>query len=377
MDNVFKTPEEQETARLLGWKPPEGQKLSGPRPTKTRVVGYFNPNPWPIHIMISELGGMSVVLQQRGHYVLTSDGKKINDPVLEKHVGPNGLAKEMSPSDVPINFIPRPTPASSRNSSPVMEASAFVKGPNGQVMPVLKQAAAEVTAADAMPMNGVPVVGMTRAMAEQLRLIKPTRAIQESNVTDTDGAPVSGEAVPQIEYAEDMTPGEVRRLKASTPEVKAPQAAPSRAPVTRAPVRIAQPVQPVQEISPLHPELTAAESPEQAALVHSLAEAAKENPLGVTDVARLQPNLPAETPPPVEELAEVPIIYGGEPPTSPESPTTNRFVCAADGQGFQFRSGLDRYVKSRYPERYEELMRPYPKAQRVAPVQAPPTIPSA
>jgi hypothetical protein len=356
-NDLFKTPEEREIAQRLGFKPPEGPKKVA-RATTTKVLGYFNPNPWPIHIMISELGGMSVVLQQKGHYVLSSDGKKINDPILEKHVGANGLAREMAVKEVPINFIPRPVMAR-QSASPVLEATGFVKGPNGQVLPVLKSNVDIVGSPDELPMNGVPVVGMTREMAEKLKLIKPTRTIAESTVVDTDGTPAGGERVPHIEYAEDMTPGEVRRRNATI----APQLPPP--PSTAAAV-----------VTPLNPELTTPETAEQAETIAALNSAAKENPLGVTDVGKLVPNLPAETPPPVEEpsgpvpvqgsvpTVEVQGVYGGAPPAPPAAAPAPRFVCAADGAGFQFRSALERHVRGKYPAKFDELMAAYPKPQR-------------
>lgn len=348
MSEIFKTPEERETARLLGFKAPMAPVKKGPRPTTTKVLGYFNPNNWPINIMISELGGMSVVLQQKGHYVLAADGKKINDPILEQHVGVHGLAREMSAKEVPIHYIPRPV-TSKPSASPVSEAAGFVKGPNGQIMPVLKSAVEYVTA-EALPMNGVPVVGMTVEMARRLKLIKPTRAVTESSVVDTDGAPASGERLPQMDYAEDMTPGEVRRMGA-------------------------KPVRPIAVAAPLNPELTTPETPEQAATIASLQEAAKEDPLGVTDVARIAPNLPDEGPAPVEEPSTEPAaVYGGEPALEASAATASapppRFVCDADGVGFQFRSALERHVKLKYPTRVDELMAPYPKPPKIQPTSS-------
>jgi hypothetical protein len=45
-------------------------------------------------------------------------------------------------------------------------------------------------------------------------------------------------------------------------------------------------------------------------------------------------------------------------PTSVEPAT--RFICAADGKPFAYRSELERHVKRNYPDMYEELMMPYP-----------------
>ncbi len=46
------------------------------------------------------------------------------------------------------------------------------------------------------------------------------------------------------------------------------------------------------------------------------------------------------------------------PPQETES--GKRFICAADGKPFSYRSELERHVKRNFPEMYDQLMAPYP-----------------
>jgi hypothetical protein len=336
----FKTAEEAETARKLGFKAPtSARKAAAITETHSNVIGYFNPNPWPVHIMISELGGLSLTLQQKGDYVLSVDGKKINDPILEQHVGPVGLAREVSTSPVPINYIPRVSAgAPGVPNHPVQEAHGFTRSPSGQMVPVMKPAAHTVS--DSMPTlpqpGQIPVLGMTREVAEKLRLIKPTRQPVESTIVDSEGVPAHGNALPQIDYAEDMKPGEAKRAA-------------------------------LNPTPPLNPEMTIPETPTQARVLQELETAKTVDLLGVTDVSKLAPKLPAETPPPVIQTPTV--IQAGPAPTqgvqetavAPPSFAPKSFSCFVDNKSFQYRSMLERHARTKYPDKFDEIMAPYPK----------------
>lgn len=75
-------------------------------PQTTRVIGYRNPNDFPVQINLSSLG-MTLTLPPKA-YVVDRKGVKINDPALEKLVRPGGLTRDEGKAAIPIIFVQRP-----------------------------------------------------------------------------------------------------------------------------------------------------------------------------------------------------------------------------------------------------------------------------
>src|SRR5574343_1374382 len=176
----------------------------------TNVIGYFSPNPWPVHVSVSSLG-RTIILQQAGDYILDDHGKNINDPVFEAYVGNNCLARELSPTPVPIIKV---VPFNQQQSDglAVKEARSFIKDSRtGATKPVLKPMAAIVTAKDKDKPH-VPVVGMTVEEVRRRKLVRPTKIVNETPIEDTTGVPTHGQHLQEIDYARDLTPSEVRAL---------------------------------------------------------------------------------------------------------------------------------------------------------------------
>ena len=352
---VFQTAEEEELAKKLGFKMPEkraSDKLPGD--PSTYIVGYFNPNPWPVHIVISEVG-FSLDLRNKNDFILVN-GKKCNDPILEGYVGPGRLARETSKTKVPVIHLPRMVVSNAPRAA-VLEAQSFTAGPDGSVQPVFKPTATIIPEGVDIPglpsAGGFPVIGMTRELAEKLRLTRPTREIQESPVADNDGTPPSGRDVPYIEYAQDMTPGDVRRAQAAKDAATS-----TRQVVTTAPSDV-----PSEVVTSL-PSPT---EPEEIAISEAMKTAAQAN-IDVGDVAKLvSPSsvgvpsipMPAEASPPTlpaEVVAAAPPGVSGGRPTP-----DGKFKCPlCDVPAQPFRSGLDRHVRFKHPEKYDEVMAKFP-----------------
>jgi hypothetical protein len=361
---------------------------------KTNVVGYFNQQKWPVHVHISEVN-LSRQLTP-GAYIVDRQGRKVNDPRLEVCVGPNALAREFASkgTTVPILRMVSREPVRSTSGQTVSSATAFVKDNTGQLVPKFSPASAP----------GVPpspskssVMGMSVEDAKRMGLIRPTRPVVESNLTDTDGAPVQGAAptIDEITPTDVRTPGELRRLKAGGK------------PVT--------PITPIASIADLKPK------PENAKLAQVLSETVVQEPS--TDLAAVTretikaANLPAVQPTPAPQPAAVtPILQSGvdlpqpnlpdvvdvsdvttdaelaaaapppavrpvvntpQPPTQPvqvsevasrpnDNPTagsSRKFVCSADNREFAYRSELARWAKRKYPAQFDQIMAPYPKSR--------------
>lgn len=375
--------------------------------TMTNVVGYFNPQKYPILIEISEIN-LKVELKP-GIYIRNRNGDKINDPIFEDYVNPKGLSKAVSKTPVPIVFAPRVV-RSTRPAHAVTQASSFVRRDDGQVIPHYNKPPAEVpTDTDA---NKNPIVGMTVEKARQLGLIgRPKLVSEDYGVDETTGAPVATDKLPDIKYSiesrprintaaplrpelmeadQDLAPGEkVRRTalqktisSASVASAATEKFDPARVrplPATT-PVPLRAPDEPTAIVPGAAPAKkvvkTAAPKRKVAAVVKKKAEPAPE------------PEAPVEAEAPVEVIAESsPVEVPAEtaPEESPagaeegviqtmdespadsevaEAPPTSepgkRFVCAADGKSFPFRSDLERHVRRKYPQMEKALMAAYP-----------------
>ncbi len=320
---------------------------SVPGAATTNVVGYFNNQKFPLHLVISRLG---ITLEVKpGEYIRDVRGRKINDPVFDQY---RQLSRETSPTPVPLIAIPvqAPIPTTSDGQS-VRQVTEFKMNDRGfrePVMPIPQERAP-------MPINNPAIRGMSVDEARRLKLIRPVREVPEDyGIADTDSAmPPRGPDIPLIKEARDMP----------TPVNKA-----------------AQPAK-------LPPELTAPEEvPDRAALQQQLAEsqekaqALDENPNGFLNtivpnppmapvVAMPLPRLDDDepevetTPVPVPE----PVLEAPAPaplatkPTPQPLPPRKKFICAADGRTFDFRSQLEQHVNRKFPHMRDQLLAAYPR----------------
>jgi len=316
---LLKTQEEQQLAQQLGFRPPVAPApiLAPKKGATTQVVGYFNGNPWPVHISISALG-ISIHLDQRGEYV-TSNGQKVNDPILDQYAGPGQLSRELSKTPVPvIRIIPVSVSAPNQQHS-VHGTQTLDKNKEGIVIKPIMTPVVDPTASVPLP-SSAPVVGMTMEAARRMRLVRQTVDPGESNVVDTFGNPADSKSIPTIDdvMPRDITPGEQRRLN--------------------------------REAQTAHPALSAPESDAQAVLQQALRKAGKNNVI-VDDAVKAALMASA---PEVDPTANLPR------PNLTES--ADKFVCSLDGEEFDFRSELEKHAKSKFPDSVEEIMAPYPAA---------------
>ena len=65
----------------------------------TKVIGYFNNNPWTVAIYIRPLG--TSIMLAKGQYLKDASGRKINDPIFEGYA-PMLLTRELGKDDLEI-----------------------------------------------------------------------------------------------------------------------------------------------------------------------------------------------------------------------------------------------------------------------------------
>lgn len=209
------------TAKSLGFRLPNSESDKIRVIEKTNTLGYFNPNNWDVSFQVSELG-VSLTLK-KGEYVRLDDGTKVNDPVLEGCCGPGMLCKEVSDKKVNMIGFPRPHHASRDNSnaSPVHEAVTFATNPDGTTRAIERpnQIVDDGTILPAPGQGKSPVTAFASMdEARALGLVKPTRNPEVRAPLDDGNKVIRDEDTP-IPYIgdmlmTDMTPGEIRKLKA-------------------------------------------------------------------------------------------------------------------------------------------------------------------
>jgi hypothetical protein len=316
---------------------------SVPGAATTNVVGYFNNQKFPLHLVISRLG---ITLEVKpGDFIRDIKGRKINDPVFDQY---RQLSRETSPTPVPLIAIPvqTPIPVTSDGQS-VRQVTEFRMNDRGFREPVMPQPKERAE----VPINNPAIRGMSVEEARRLKLIRPVREVPEDyGVNDTDSAmPPRGPDIPVIKEARDM-PAPVH--KAAQPAMLPPE-------LVEPPVELAGRESLQQQL---------AESQEQA-------QALDENPNGFLNaivpnpplasapvVAMPLPQLDDEetTPEPVMETP-APVQLAATKSVPQPLPPRKKFVCAADGRTFDFRSQLEQHVVRKFPHMREQLLAPYPK----------------
>lgn len=352
---------------------------------KTHVKGYFNPNTYEILIAISEvnlsirLGPMQFILDRR-------TGKKINDPILDKYVGPKMLRPEIS--DLPVDVVRIPVVAAPVPNNPGYVVGQGHKDATGKWQP---PAAAQQPPLPATTASGAPLVsakmsvqGMTIQEARNRGLIgKPKIVPEDYGADEQDGAPVEGAKIPRIKYSME-----------SKPRAAAAQGAPL-------PAELTEGVDP--KVAPILNSLqqAAAADPERADLGRKAAESAVKAQMGPQGVQQFRqarkakptpaaPPAPAAVAPPVQptrrRVAQVvsptphvatpgPVappenpLVGGRPEAMPQPnvdepspPITEAdrqalpIRCAACGDEFKYPSWYARHVKALHRDRLQELL---------------------
>lgn len=262
---------------------------------KTNVIGYFNPNEYPLQLSLAE-HNMVLQLPPKA-YVIDRTGRLVNDPVLDRFVGKGKLARASDQKQQveitllrPVNDV-APQPAPHQHS--VSQAQRF-DTKDGRVVAVNPVNTAPQPATPP-PQSYNPVKGMTIEQAKQLKLIKPTKPVPEDfGADETTGAPKSGQEIPQIKYATDTVRG--------------------------------------RKPAPLPAELAQPATPQQAAIIQGLERAATSNPddpnllsqVARTAVAEAQgvPVTPTVFPKPLLTETPGPAKFVPPPPPEQRVPTT-------------------------------------------------------
>jgi hypothetical protein len=323
----------------------------------TTVIGYFNPNPWPVYIEISDLN-LKCTLPSGKYVIDRVTGKYINDPVLEAYVQPKGLSKTVGAIPVPIFYIQRMV-SPERPTQSVTEAAGFMRNPNGEVVPHYAPQAPQAQ----VPVNRIPHMGMTMERARALGYVgKPRLVPEDYGTTDSTGAaPTSNlpsmkyslESPPKLRTATAMTPEQMQADASLTPQQAAQRAALQQN-ISRAASQVVENFNPaaVRPNMATTPGIILDQTGAPAQAPHRLlpnVEGAMEVLSDDTE-GTLQPLGEGESMP--EPTLDPPIVPGSE--------GGKRFVCAADGKSFRYRSQLDSHVHRKFPAMADDLMAAYP-----------------
>lgn len=282
----------------------------------TNVKGYFNANRWPVNLSVSSVG---LVFQLApNQFILDQQGNKVNDPALEVCVGPMKLSREMSNDLLPINRLAQP------RANPV--TSTVSGSPAKIVVPQSIKAKAPAPAmAATSPATVTPnasVRAMTMEEARRIGAVKPTTIPNEDAPDDNAGAPPTG--APVISYARDVVVGRNTRQNAA--------------------------VQPTRPAAPQPPQAQSQPEVESQPQAESLTD---------SEVVDQVPGLPEPDLGDEPSAGDEPVEQN--PPGVPPSQDDLKFVCKADDKKFRFRSQLEKHVRRKYNDRFEELMADYPK----------------
>jgi hypothetical protein len=267
--------------------------------TKTNIIGYFNPNDYPLQLSIAEF---NMVLQlQPKSYVVDRAGHLVNDPVLNRFVGKGRMAR-LSDQKQQVEFtMLRPindavAAPGVPHSHSVTQAQRF-ETHNGRVTAVPQ--ANPPTAQTPPPVSYNPVRGMSIEQAKQLKLVKPTKPVPEDfGADESTGAPRSGQEIPTIRYATDSVRG--------------------------------------RRAAPLPAELTTPATPQQQAIIAGLERAATMNPEDPNVLSKVARNAvmesivpPPPLPTPIASVPQPPPVSRPAaivPPPIPTSPQPTEFV---------------------------------------------------
>ena len=268
----------------------------------SNVAGYFNGNSFPIQINISALGQTYTLGPGEFITALDQNGKKVkvNDSVFDSYVGKMRLSKEiLKDKQVPIYRV---VSRDARGQVSIQTAPIKTAGDGKIVTPVIPPPT---------PISGSnsPIRGMSIQEAIALGIIpKPRPRPENSAPKETDGAPLRGESLPEIQYDD----ADVRNFK--------PRTNMDRSIIS-------------EKVALKIDKDTAIPMPQVAGTV---------TPIQTLDVAV----------PSFEDVDE-----------ALASKDESVFVCELDSppRKFQFRSQLESHLRKTHPSQVESYMRNYPK----------------
>lgn len=161
----------------------------------SNVAGYFNGNSFPIQINISALGQTYTLGPGEFITALDRSGQKVkvNDPVFDAYVGKMRLSKEiLKDRQVPVYCV---VSRDARGQvSPIQTAPIKTAGDGKMVTPVIPPPVA-------VSGPNSPIRGMSVQEAIALGIIpKPRPRPENTAPKETDGAPLRGESLPEIQY---------------------------------------------------------------------------------------------------------------------------------------------------------------------------------
>lgn len=338
---------------------------------KTSVIGYFNPNDYPVKLDISA-HNMVIMLEPK-KYIVDRSGHLVNDPLLDSYVGKGRLSRASDPKqqvDVvflrPVNPAPQPGVEPSPYTHAVSQATGF-QVRDGRVQPVHQQPTAVAPAQVPPPASYNPVKGMSVEEAKKLKYIRPTKPVPEDfGADESTGAPKSGQEIPEIKYATDTGPRgrKPRPLPAELAQPATPSQAATIAALERAassnpdeiPLRVPTGVTPltIPATGPI-PGLPKPQLTETAAPARATAPPIPVNPQPTQIVATLPP-------PPQEEETDIIVEEDLSTATAPAAAEEDTGItCPRCTEHAPFKNlGLyKRHIRKFHPAEEATLLAPF------------------
>lgn len=303
----------------------------------TYVKKYFNPHTYPVQLAISELNQVLHVPPREA--VRDSRNTAINDPLLDRFVGPQGLQPEISSTPVPVvRLTARATPVVSNSGYVVGQGHKDVTGrwvpPTSAAVPAAAAAAKVQTPSGSTPLSvRESVRGMSIEEAKKRGFIgKAQRIIPEDYGTDeTTGAPLAGKDIPEIRVSMESRPQAVNAQGAPLP------------------AELTQGVTPT--VAPLLASMAAAAQQNTEASVPAIAEQAPVTQEAVRRVAEVVvPSRVVASPGPV-----LPPPNLEPPPPVPATVSEMTYTCGGCGKTFKSEAWLRKHVASKHRDRLNEL----------------------
>jgi hypothetical protein len=330
------------------------------KPT-TNILGYFNPNSYPLLIDVSALN-LRMTLAPKQQLII--NGQRVNDPVLHQLCRPKGLAVEMAKGPVALVALQRPTPASPTPGFSGQVTKPVAAEQNLAQRPVPKAVSAEEGVKMRPPTNpvssqfttsGNPITGMSMEEARKRGLVQQARMPKEGP-DDKGGSPLRGEQIPELGFAVDPKLAKHLQRKSGTMEEQAQTIQRS---VAEEPVDAPAVEGPDVDLGQLTAKMLHENQP--ASLAEPVVETPPESPASVpVEGAQSGPVIPPE----ISALLDS-AQANLETQPAPSAPETQPqpFECPFDGKKFAFRSWLIRHVRQKYPDKVAEVEALYPKTK--------------
>jgi hypothetical protein len=333
---------------------------------KTNVKKYYNPHTYPVQLAISELNLILHVPPRE--FVKDTRNAPINDPILDRFVGPQGLQPELSSAPVDVTrLVARVLPPVSRPGYVVGQGHRDALGkwvpPTAASVPPAPQAESTLPSGASPVSVRDSIQGMSIADAKRLGFIGTQRIVPEDfGADETTGSPPAGRDIPPIRVSMEAKPRALGAQGAPLPAQLTEGIAPQVAPILASMAQVAQ-QNPDAVPSLAQPAAEAAVSAQQGVTgVQALREnvarakaavAAAAPARRVAEVVAPAPVRTVATPGPVS--APLPPPQLDPPPPPPPTGSAMEYKCGGCGKTFKSETWLRKHIEQKHRDRLQEL----------------------